>query len=318
MMGLFRKKKGNVLVIAVAAVIALFLCAILVLETGNFMFHKAHLQNVADAGAMEGGIWYARGLNVASLSNVILAGSAVVAVFFPQSAKFIDYVQKAQDFLLAGMPWLVSGMVVKNGAMNGIISIPLFNVSDGMNYLPSLNVERQYLEEMVTEAVKYYYVDGETGRKNYVPEENVRYNSKAKRFQLRSGEKKYFVRREVKIKSSENKDGGGLLKGFIVESGDHSILVIASKDGIKPVYGGELLKDQNGKKIEQAAVFGTSLVRISGGNVEVKLDRLAGATFEAKIEHVEVPKIPNKQLNDLVAKYKGKFLPDLAGKIIVH
>ena len=71
--------KGQILVPAILAVVALFMAVILTVETGNVVFEKIKAQNAADSAAVEAGLWYARSLNIVSISNKILAVSALAA-----------------------------------------------------------------------------------------------------------------------------------------------------------------------------------------------------------------------------------------------
>ena len=53
----------------------------MVLETSNLTIHKVELQNTADATAISGGVWIARGLNITSAFNVMetqLVGAAML------------------------------------------------------------------------------------------------------------------------------------------------------------------------------------------------------------------------------------------------
>src|ERR1017187_1671741 len=138
---LIKGEKGQVLVISIAVIFLIFIFVIAAVEIGNLMYEKTHVQSIADSGAMEGGLWYARGMNILALSNKVLAitgVAAVVAALFGAEEggrKAIDMVQKAQD-MIAGtgemantgikpMPFFCAAAVFLNGSDNKVMSIPL-------------------------------------------------------------------------------------------------------------------------------------------------------------------------------------------------
>ncbi|HRU39899.1 MAG TPA: pilus assembly protein TadG-related protein, partial [Candidatus Goldiibacteriota bacterium] len=53
-------KKGQVIAMAAVVMLAIFILALAALEFGNMYYAKIHLQNSADAAAMEAATWYAR------------------------------------------------------------------------------------------------------------------------------------------------------------------------------------------------------------------------------------------------------------------
>lgn len=49
---MFRAEKGDVLVMVAVALVVLLLMTALVIDVGNLFYHRAHLQNAADAAAL--------------------------------------------------------------------------------------------------------------------------------------------------------------------------------------------------------------------------------------------------------------------------
>ena len=173
---LIRKNKGQVLVISIAVLLAIFILFFLVVETGNFMYEKVHLQNAADSGAIEGGLWYARSLNILSLSNKILlcsgiAGGIMTFCGFPDGFKAAELVRNIQDvfagtgkpgtasFNIKAAPCVAEGCVIWNGKKNEVDSIALFNVENFSDntIFPSFNVERTYVGVKTERKIIYSY-----------------------------------------------------------------------------------------------------------------------------------------------------------------
>ncbi|HDQ26659.1 MAG TPA: hypothetical protein ENN43_07965, partial [bacterium] len=191
-----RGKKGQILILALGVMAAIFIMAVVVVETGNLVYERIHLQNTADSAALEGGLWYARALNVVSLSNkglVLTTGVAVAAIIItggttlPFWERTLNMYMKAQDFFAGTghfkdkrlMPALTAGAVVINGQRNGCLSIPLFNVEDfGNNIIPSYNLKRRTLVDFLEDSIetRYYYVEQATGRRVDVPSREVAEN----------------------------------------------------------------------------------------------------------------------------------------------
>ncbi len=126
------KNKGQILIMAIFVFIIIFMITFLVIETGNLIYKKIHMQNICDSAALEGGLWYSRILNIASLSNKGLAGAyAVTAVTLGACKTTIDAVQGIQDFIMGISPYFIFGMVLLNGYENKVLSVPLFNKEVG-------------------------------------------------------------------------------------------------------------------------------------------------------------------------------------------
>ncbi|MFW6210897.1 MAG: Tad domain-containing protein [bacterium] len=217
-MNIFRKKKGQVFVIALVAMLVLVIIGILILEVGNVMYEKVHMQNIADSGAMEGGTWYARSLNLISASNKILVVSVIAGAVIcigtsggalPAVEKYLNKYQDIQD-LLAGvgkskdlklLPWMVQGAVFINGSRNdALFSIGLFNIEnpDQKFYTPSFNLKRRTAADLFDLG---FFSDVDYGTKKL--EEGVDYEFEGEEF-FRKGEKldkdKYIFKKHPKIK----------------------------------------------------------------------------------------------------------------------
>jgi hypothetical protein len=336
---LIKGKKGQVLVISIAVIFIIFIFVIAAVEIGNLMYEKTHIQNIADSGAMEGGMWYARGMNILSLSNKVLAITGVAGLIAALTGvgeagiDAIKFVQKAQD-LIAGtgdmeksgikpMPLLCAAAVVLNGSDNKVFSLPLCNLADfdRGKWLPSFNVKRRYVSDIADSQNEsndengnssdsnndiYYYTNGKTGEKVYVDKNSVQYNPNIKN---RAGWKDQIMTKNdpihgTKFLKREPGDEKGFVPLDIVESSrEHSMLVVSIKGGdrLNPVTGAKFFKNKNGEQIKPAFLAGFSFVRISGGKLGIF--ELDGANYEPKLEHIEFPKIGDTQgLTDSIGR----------------
>lgn len=338
----FKSKKSQVLVISIFAFILLFIFAFLVVETGNLIYWKIHLQNIADSAAMEGGTWYARALNLVSLSNkalFIIAAGGLVSAFItlgataPAVEKAIRITQKIQDFFAGTgdfekakvMPALNAAAVVINGRRNeDTLCIPVFNVEDFdiSDPLPSFNLKRRKISDFLSfdddqKKNKYYYRKKSTGEKIYVDEKDVRKNRINWTIEKKTG------KRLIKEKNIELPDElrGPLdkLKGFlgnlnidfdIVETGEHTILVVAIKKDIKQLLNSDFFLQKNKTdKIATSAFISTSLVKVDGGKMDFW--ELDGASYTPKLKHIILPQI---KIADKFSESSGQFT-DFSGDI---
>ena len=316
MIKLFSGKEGNVLIISVAALVIIFMMMVLILETGNFMYEKVHIQNIADSGALEGGTWYARGMNIVSISNNLLLGAGAAAALMaslgvPGGDGLTGAVQKTQNFIVTLMPAMSAAMVIKNGQMNGgVASIPLFNVEnfEEKGVVPSFNIKRVTLAKTTEKKTKYFYRTGGAGVKNYVDERSVEYNKKAKRWQMKPEYavncKRLFVSREISYGKDSAGDKADIKLG-LAETGEHTVLVVSVKQGLKPVLGTKFLKDKNGREIVQPIMVTAAMARVYGGNTDMW--DFTGAAYKVKIENVILPAINIEQLTRLAGMFNVRL-----------
>jgi hypothetical protein len=300
-------KRGQVLVFAAALMIGIFMLALLVVNFGGLIAMKIHMQNAADSAAMEGGIWYARSLNILSLSNKILAAAMIVKVGLGagdylacsggctaatvgvgapaclaacaahayntmKNEPFSRMVMEGQNVFagiegrnilgIGAMPAMTELAVVNNGAHNGIGPmpvLPVFNARKNKSILeqfaaPSFNVKRAYLSD---------YIDK-------------------------------FI--EDKIPAIPDKVKGAIrdlvkkvdVPAFIEENGKHNVLVLCIKTGVEPVAGEGFFKDQK-NEIIKTNFYGLACAEISGGSMNFW--DVNGATYGARLAHVEIPPI---------------------------
>lgn len=286
----FKKRKGQILVFSIFIFIILFLFTLVIIETGNFLFNKIHLQNAADSAALEGGTWYARFLNVISVSNKVLAGAYGIGLINLSASKIAtEIVKKIQDALLIGGVVAINGFVIFNECQNGLKPIPpiLNGDEDDKRKLISLNINRTQLFKDYSRNVKYYYKEGD--RKVYFPEEMVDYNRKARRWQLKypvptkNGPRRYFVTREIQTVLPEKIN---LLDTFLEETGEHTVYVIAYKGKDKFIVANNF-KDEKNKKIEPRMLGTNSKVVVDGGSLDV-FD-INGAQYTPKITRAGLP-----------------------------
>ncbi len=212
-----KKKQGQVLIVAITAMFMLVVFAFAVIEYGNLIFEKIHMQNIADSGAMEGGLWYARALNIISLSNkilIVVTGTALIATAaslgttWPFWQQVLNWYIKIQDFFAGtgesenfrAMPMANAGAVVINGARNGgVISLPMFNIENfkDKKFVPSFNLKRRTLADLLDpESLddKYYYIEHATQKRIDVPKEEVKTNRAGKKYHSKDG--KFVIKQE--------------------------------------------------------------------------------------------------------------------------
>ena len=307
---LLKSKKGQVLVISLAVIFLIFVFVIAAVETGNLMYEKAHMQNIADSGAMEGGMWYARGMNILALSNKVLAVTGVAAVVaslfgaYDAGKKAVEFVQKAQDVLagtgtmeksgIKAMPFFCAAAVLLNGKDNKVLSIPLHNLEDYETgrWMPSFNVKRRYADSSgnTGDEDKYYYRKKSTGEKVYVEKESV-----VTDVSIRNKHKKRTLNHPVhgnrflSVEKGSNKEDGTVPLDIVESSQEHSVLVVScrEKKNIKQITSSGLLKDDKGEEIRPDFLLGFSFVRVSGGSLDIL--ELDGANYEPFLEHIQFP-----------------------------
>ncbi len=347
-MKLIRKKKGQALVVSIAAFLILFILVIAVVEAGHLMYMKTRSQNIADSGAMEAGLWYARGLNTISLTNKVLAITGVAGIVATiltageaggATLEAIQKVQKAQDIIagtgefnrVKAFPYIMAAMVLRNGKENGAVSVPFYNVDSFAEgkCLPSFNVRRRYLSDIIdidsdNGEDRYYYTEGKTGRKVYVDRDKVAYNENIKsrknendRVKIRKGEAggNKFLKRE---KAEGPKD---VPLDIIETSQDHTVLVVSYKDNYKQVLGSGFFTDDDGGQIKPDLLLGTSFVSVSGGKMDFW--ETDGAGYEARMEHIKLPDLTqSKEIMDALGQESegglSKAVGFLSDNLLMH
>ncbi|HPD18202.1 MAG: Tad domain-containing protein [Candidatus Goldbacteria bacterium] len=324
-----KSRKSQVLIISIFAFVLLFVFSFMVIEVGNLIYLKIHMQNIADAAAMEGGTWYARALNIVSLSNKVLfltaAGGLVISILslgtLGGGAKnAVDFIQKVQD-VFAGtgtfeniriVPALNAAAVIINGQKNeNTLCIPVFNVEDFelKDVLPSFNLKRRKLSDFLdfndNEANdKYYYRKKSTGEKVYVDEKDTRKNKVGWTIEKKTG--KRLIKESPVSLPSELNEPLGKLKGIfenldipfdIVETGEHTILLVAIKKDVKQILGTNFfVKKNSSEKIVPSMLIATSMVKINGGKMDFW--ELDGASYVPKLQHVILPEMKAMNKDD--------------------
>lgn len=342
-----KSKKSQVLIISIFAFILLFIFAFMIVEVGNLIYLKIHLQNIADSAAMEGGTWYARSLNIVSLSNKVLflvAAGGLVSIFLTLGVSTstvknaIEIVQKIQD-VFAGTgnfanvriaPALNAAAVIINGQRNeGTLCIPIFNVEDFdlSDPLPSFNLKRRTLSDFLDfndndANDKYYYKKKSTGEKVYVDEKDTRKNKIGWTIEKKTG--KRLIKESPAVLSDDLKDKLGsiknVLKDFIdipfdiIETGEHTILIIALKKDIKQQLGTKFFVRKNSSsEIVPSLLIATSMVKIEGGKMDFW--ELDGAAYTPKLQHIVLPQIKITDNENETLSYLADFSKDTISDI---
>lgn len=319
---LLKKKRGQMLVVAVTAIFALFVFGLAIIEIGNLVYEKVHVQNIADAGAMEAGTWYARGLNMASLSNKILVAMTGIAIgatmgsfgtTWPFWEKILNGYMDFQDFFAGtgdakALPWLVELTVLINGQRNGAASMAFFNVETFRDYQwPSFNLKRRSLNEVLDPeqlTAKYYYVESETNKRVDVDKNEVKTNSAGRIYQDGTG--KFVIKQQGIVEDGLPEEISGVLgkvkeaaeeieilkealeklRFDVIETGPHTVLVGSLKKDIKQKLGTDFFKGDDGKHI-QPTLAACALARIDGGSMYFW--ELDGASYSPHLDRVIVP-----------------------------
>jgi hypothetical protein len=316
---LLKGKKGQVLVISIAALLVVFILTVVVVETGNLVYQKVHMQNIADSGSVEAGLWYARSLNVLSLSNKVLALAGVAGIVgsflgAPEAMEIPRVIQKMQDAVagtgvfekIKPMPLLAAAAVVRNGSENGVISIPLFNVADFQDSccLPSFNVERRYLTDVPVKKKKYSIKGRELSEKD---SKRLQYESKIRnrkeewqKVMYKNDEKygtTYVKAEEVASKADIPLD----IKETDDDQTEHTVLVFSFKKDAAQLLNSGFLADKDKNPVKPSFLLSTAMVRIGGGSLDI-FD-MAGANFSPKLDHVMLPAVKEpEKLNNTLSK----------------
>jgi hypothetical protein len=340
------KKRGQVLAISVTAMFILFVLGLAVIEIGNLVYEKTHLQNIADSGAMEAGTWYARALNLTSFSNKVLVAAAVAAALaagpgaVPAINRATEPVRKAQDFIagtgnmekVKALPWLVELALLKNGAQNGAASIGLFNVETFSKcQLPSFNLKRRTLADVLDPKqlkTKYYYVEESTDRRVDVRKKEVKTNRAGRIYQDKTG--KFLIKEQGLAGDAMPEGAGAVLEKIgavikkvpagekllnaaafdIVETGPHTVLVFSWKTGVKQKLGSGFFRDDNGAEIGPSLLISSALVRVDGGSMYFW--EMDGASYSPHLDRVKIPSLTglgSKETRELM-KGAGEFGAD--------
>jgi hypothetical protein len=308
------RQNGQALVISVVVICIVLLLTVAAIESGNLLYEKIHTQNIADSGAVEGGLWYARSMNMLSLSNGILAITGVVAIASifvgagGEGYNLIRGVQISQD-AIAGtgdfeqvkpMPFFSAAAVLLNGSDNKSLSVPVYNLAtlEAGKGLPSFNVKRRFFDDIFKkddDADKYYYMS--KGEKIYVDKESVVHDSNIKNRNSAKAQvmtKNDPVHGTKFLRVEENVQSQGLVPIDIIESSsEHTLLVLVFRNNIKQILGTGFLKDKNNDEIKPLALISSAFVRIKGGKLGIF--EINGANYEASLEHIQLPEIADSE-----------------------
>ncbi len=274
-MKMIHGKSGQAYIPLLVAVMLLFILALACAEVGNIIYQKIKLQNAADSAALEGGIWYARTLNIASISNKVLAGTLVLTCFTGNAAG-IKMAQKMQDIIVESAPYIACAAVARNGIKNGCISVPVFNGS----MVPSFNIERRTVKDVIESDKGFSYTKAGTGETVYVKKENVNFDPKIGKnggyiYQSEDGKITRFVRKGITEEVEVPLD--------LVETGKgHTCFVISLNRGYKPIFPG-IFK----KRLLKTVFTAYSMTSISGGTLNI--EDLNGASYDVSVVKPVIP-----------------------------
>ena len=152
-------KNAQALVFTVISILVLICFIAFVINAGEVISWKIKMQNCADASALSGAIWQARGLNIIAVLNdgiigceVAIVGmvaaigvseGALIPVLVPKIVKMYKIARKMaklQDIIKKTNPVLVEGEVLRIARLNGIGGAVA--VAPGIIFWPELHIHR--------------------------------------------------------------------------------------------------------------------------------------------------------------------------------
>ncbi len=218
-------------------------------------------------------------------------------------------------------------MVLKNGALNSSVSIPVFNTMecDYTVNLPSFNVKRRYADQELKKALnikddnadKFYYTSG-SGEKVYVDKQYVSIDTRIKnrgsvQEQIMTKNNPLYGTKFLKREKAPDK--GAVPLDIVEASPVHSMLVLTSTKETGQMLKSGFLTSGNGGEIAPALLTAFSYVEISGGKLDIL--EVDGAAYCAEISRVKLPcldSIPGLEGAGVLQKVFGA----IGGGIILH
>ncbi len=152
-------KNAQALVFTVISMLVLICFIAFVINAGEVISWKIKMQNCADASALSGAIWQARGLNIIAVLNdgiigcetaiigmvaaIAVSEGAAIPVLVPKIVKMYKIARKMaklQDIIKKTNPILVEGEVLRIARLNGIGGAVA--VAPGIIFWPELHIHR--------------------------------------------------------------------------------------------------------------------------------------------------------------------------------
>lgn len=168
-----KSPRGQILPMSLGIFLLLAVLVFLLVNVGRLVLERERVHHRTDVVTFSGGVDYARGLNLLSLSNKILGGGALVAVAsLGSTSSSLSAIQKGQD-ILAGtgnFELNISGTKINAGILpvytivaleylgtkNKLLALPLWNqekLSEYEKIIPNFNVARRMLGSSVMNIV---------------------------------------------------------------------------------------------------------------------------------------------------------------------
>lgn len=287
------RQDGQILPLSLICLSCLALFLAMMINVGRLVLQKEDTRVRTDAVAYSAGVDYARALNLLSVSNKLLAGSALLktaATLVPgigglaAVAPGPSDIQTAQDIVAGltafpGAPILVELDAIQIGRQNGLTILLSWNESEDSKptLLPGFNLRRRYLSELVTGMADwakgvlegapgnetYTYRDKATGKTVVVGGTQVNqetYGRKSGRRQkvyraVNSSGRSVFVKR-----TPGSKD----VPWDIAETGPHNLTVHSLSD---PVEGSAGFLGTSMKALP--SLISVAKVEVGGGGMEM-------------------------------------------------
>lgn len=121
-------ERGQALPLSLACLFGLCLLLGFCFRSGERLLQRERVRMHADVTAFSGGISYARGLNILSISDKsVLAGWLATILSGGSAYGWVRKLQQAQSVMLKAGPWLVELSLLQVGHENGLWVLPVWN-----------------------------------------------------------------------------------------------------------------------------------------------------------------------------------------------
>jgi len=122
-MSIHRDDRGQISALGVMAAAAFACLLLLVVNTGYATSGKIGLQNAADASAVSGATWIARGLNIVSLNNVTETQLLAIMLIVPALDDALEAAEGTLEAEMVGCGFLLVGAAVCEGIIAAQLDI---------------------------------------------------------------------------------------------------------------------------------------------------------------------------------------------------
>lgn len=108
-----REEKGHVVILFTFCVIPLIFLIALIFNTARLTIRKMESQNAADAAALGGGVWMARGMNLMALNNNGMSETISVMITVRSTLQTAETMAELLPAMAAAVGWLNPGLAAQ-------------------------------------------------------------------------------------------------------------------------------------------------------------------------------------------------------------